>query len=186
VVIAQLLIDMGMVAYAQGDFGRAVSLLDEALVLQRELGDRQSIAKSLIYLGRVAHVQGDYRQAAALQQEGLQLSSSIGDRHAVAIGLEGLAWVAAASGQSHRAAQLGGAASALREALGVPLLPDQRAGHESVVQAMRAVLGDAAFDAAWAEGRALPPEEAVAVALALEDDNPGIQREMLSKERDRT
>jgi non-specific serine/threonine protein kinase len=169
--IAQVLTDWGMVAYAQGDYARAARHLEEALALQRELGDQWFIPRSLVYLGRIAHAQGDYGQAAALQQEGVRLSSTIGNRHTVAIGLESLAWIAESYGQPHRAAQLGGAAAALREALGVPLAPDQQAGHDSVIQVIRAALGEEAFAPAWAEGRALPLNEAV--ALALDDTGAG-------------
>jgi predicted ATPase len=71
-------------------------------------------------------------------------------------------------GQAPRAARLGGAAAALREALGIPLSPLQphlRADHELAMQALRAALGEEVFAAAWAAGRALPLEEAVAQAL---------------------
>jgi hypothetical protein len=51
--------------------------------------------------------------------------------------------------------------------LGVPLQPEQRASHDDAVAAMHAALGEDASAAAWAEGRALPVDDAV--ALALED-----------------
>ena len=79
--------------------------------------------------------------------------------------LESLAWVAIAQAEPQRAARLGGAAEALWEALGVPLPPEQRAGHDQAMQAMRAALGEELFVAAWAEGRALPLEQAIALAL---------------------
>ena len=76
-----------------------------------------------------------------------------------------MAWLAVAEGQPARAARLGGAAEALREALGAALHPVLHPGHDQAVQAMRAALGEEAFAAAWAEGQALPLEEAVALAL---------------------
>jgi hypothetical protein len=81
--------------------------------------------------------------------------------------LEVLAWSVLAQAQPERAARVGGAAEALREVLGIPLRPELQAAHPAAVQAMRAVLGEAAFAAAWAEGRMLPLEEAVALALVL-------------------
>jgi hypothetical protein len=72
--------------------------------------------------------------------------------------------MAVGRGQPHQAARVGGAAKSLRLALGVPVMPDRKDGHEQAVQAMRAALGEEVF-AAWAEGRALPVEEAVALAL---------------------
>jgi hypothetical protein len=74
--------------------------------------------------------------------------------------------VSAAFGQLDRAARLGGAAEALRGALGVPPPPEQ--GHDWAVQAMRVALGEEAFAVAWAAGRAMPTEEAVALALNMD------------------
>jgi hypothetical protein len=42
-------------------------------------------------------------------------------------------------------------------------------GHDRAVAAMRAALDEAAFAAAWAEGRALPVDEAIALALVDTD-----------------
>jgi non-specific serine/threonine protein kinase len=112
-----------------------------------------------------AHQQGEYSRAVALLAESLRLGRDIGARDLVAEGLESLAWVAAARGQPQRAAQMGGAAQALREVLGVPLPAEQRAGHDQAVQAMRAALGEEGFAAAWTAGRALPLEDAIAIAL---------------------
>jgi hypothetical protein len=116
-------------------------------------------------LGRVALSQGEYGRAAALLEEALLLSRDIGTRELVAAGLECLAWVAAARGQSRRAARGCGAAEALREVLGAPLPPDERADHDQAVHAMRTALGEEAFAAAWSAGRALPLEQAIALAL---------------------
>jgi hypothetical protein len=77
-----------------------------------------------------------------LLEEALLLSRDIGTRELMAAGLESVAWVAAACGQARRAARLCGAA-----------------------EAMRAALGEEAFAAAWAAGRALPLDEAIALAL---------------------
>jgi hypothetical protein len=40
-----------------------------------------------------------------------------------------------------------------------------RSDHDQAVRAMREVLGEEEFSAAWAEGRTLPLEEAIALAL---------------------
>lgn len=53
-----------------------------------------------------------------------------------------------------------------RAALGLVVPPYEREGLERAVTMARDALGDAAFDAAWAEAAALPLEEAVALALA--------------------
>jgi predicted ATPase len=165
--IAWSLTNLGLVSYMQGDYPRAVALHEESLALQRELAFQQGIANSLYCLGLVAYWQDDYGRAQALIEESLLLSRDIGHRELVAAGLECLAWMSAAQNRPRQAARLGGAAEALREALGVPLWPELRAGHEQAVEAMREVLGEEAFAAAWAEGRAMPLEAVIAHALEV-------------------
>jgi non-specific serine/threonine protein kinase len=115
----------------------------------------------------VAAEQGDYGRATALLKESLLLGRDIGARELLATGLESLAWVAAARGQADRAARLGGVAEALRGVLGAPLPPDERASHERAVNAVRTVLGEEGTTVAWAAGRALTLDEAIAQALAV-------------------
>ena len=62
-------------------------------------------------------------------------------------------------------ARLCGATAALREDTGWPLPPSKRAEHDRTVAAARAALGEDAFTAAWAKGRALPLEEAIKGSL---------------------
>jgi hypothetical protein len=95
----------------------------------------------------------------------LAIARVLGGKLGVATCLESLARVAAAQGQPERAAQLFGAA-ALRDALGAPLPPADRADYERQVAAVRATLGEEAFAAVWAEGRGMPLEEAAAFAMA--------------------
>jgi predicted ATPase/class 3 adenylate cyclase/Tfp pilus assembly protein PilF len=163
--IAHVLHNLGAVAELQGEYGRATALHEEALTLFRELGNRDGMSISLNGLGEVARSQGDYGRAATLFAEALQLHHATGSQANVALMLEGLAWVAAARKQALLAARLGGAAEALREALGSPLPPSELADQERAVQAMSAALGSEAFAAAWAQGRALPLEETIALAL---------------------
>jgi non-specific serine/threonine protein kinase len=163
--IATALTNLGAVVCQQGDYGRAAALHEEALALNRRLGSKWGIAASLVNLGGVAYQQGDYERTRALYIEGILLSRDIGARELVAAVLEGMAWLLVAHGQAHRAAALAGAAEEVREVLGVPLEPEQWAEHDQALQAMRAALGEEAFAAAWAAGRTLSLEEAIALAL---------------------
>ena len=87
----------------------------------------------------------------------------------IAGSLERCAGLAARQGQPERGARLFGAAEALRTALGAPLPPAERAAYEHDVAADRTQLDAATFAAAWAEGRALPLEQAIADALSEDD-----------------
>jgi DNA-binding NarL/FixJ family response regulator len=94
------------------------------------------------------------------------LSHRLGDRWNLPDAIEGLAWIASAQGRADRAARLYGAADALREATGTTLRGDRHARRARRLGALRAVLGEAGMDLAWAEGRALSLEQSVALALA--------------------
>ncbi len=155
---------LGNLAHEQGDHLRAMAMHEEALALFRVLGDTLGIAGSLNILGRVAFAQCEYVRAEQHFEEGMRLCRTMGAQDELAEGLEGLVWVAAATGEPGRAARLGGAAEALREALGVPLVLERRAAHELALLAVRPALGEA-FEAAWAMGRGLTLDEAVGLAL---------------------
>jgi predicted ATPase/DNA-binding CsgD family transcriptional regulator len=81
--------------------------------------------------------------------------------------VETLAAVTAARGHT-RAARLFGAAEALRARVGAAVLPFYQADYERGVALTRSALGEPAFTRAWAGGRALRVEHALAYALEPE------------------
>jgi tetratricopeptide (TPR) repeat protein len=161
--VADTIESQGVVASQQGDYGRAEALFAESLAQRRALGDRWGVAASLGNLGQVAYRQGDAR-ADNLLKESLALSRELGARHLLALALEVLVWATVARWQPERAARLGGAAQALREALGVPLPLHQEDGHDQAVRAMRAALGEEGFATAWAAGATFSLEQALDLA----------------------
>ena len=166
-VVACLLGNLGNVAMHQRDFASARALHEESLAINRELGHRQRIAGSLISLGTLASNQGDFASARGLYNEGLAIERELGDRMGIAASLEGLAAVVAALSSSLRAARIWGAAGRLREEFGAPLTPRDRPDYDQRVAEARAALGDdVAFYRAWQEGRSLPLEKAIELALA--------------------
>jgi len=160
---AYVLDTLGMAYCRQAAYEQAMRLLDESLLMFRELGDQFGIALLLTDMGGVALAQNDAEQAARLYAEALALSWKIGDKRRVAFCLEGLA--AAGPCPAGRAARLFGAAAALRDAIGSPLPPSERPDYERGLAVAHA--GDPqAFAAAWAVGRAMEFEQAVAYALS--------------------
>ena len=149
---------LGTVVHAQGDDERATALYEESLGLWTAIGFKWGMALALSRMGTVAHAQGDAGRATALYEESLALRRELGDKHGLAECLEGLAGVAVAQQQLEHAARLLGAAAALREATGAPLSPRERVRYDRTVSAVRAGLDEAALAAAWATGRAMPPE----------------------------
>lgn len=150
-----------------GDHARAKPLAEKALALSREVGERQAISAALYTLATLAQAERDQERARALFGEGLAVSAELGNEADVAHCLEGLASAAGAQGQIERAARLWGAEEALlerHETAVYTYVPD-RSLRRSRVDAARARLDEEAFGAAWAEGRAMTPEQAVDYAL---------------------
>jgi non-specific serine/threonine protein kinase len=168
--IATALTNLALAAHAGGDDARATTLLEESLDLRRRLGDKERIAESLNILGRVTRSTGDVARAEALHAESLRLRWEVRDLMRMPYCLEGLAAVASLRGQLPRAARLFGAAEALRAVTGSPLPPAQRADYEQRVAAVRAGLDTATCAAAWSEGAAMSPEQAMAYALGPFED----------------
>jgi predicted ATPase/class 3 adenylate cyclase len=157
---------LGHLARGRGDCEAARAFYAESLEIQQEIGDQRGRAWSLHWLGAIARDQGDVERAAALERKGMILFRDQRNQAGIIGSLRGLAEIAAARGDSKRAARLFGAAEALRERSGTPLQPSERADYDSALAAIRTALGEEAFAAAWAEGRAMSLEEAVRAALA--------------------
>ena len=92
------LLAAGRAALHQGDNLAAHSLLEESLVLNREIGDKSGIANVLMSLGFVASNQGDYAYARSFYAESLVLYREIGDRSGIARALLNLGIVASNQG----------------------------------------------------------------------------------------
>src|SRR5439155_15643079 len=103
-----------------------------------------------------------YQAARTLYEQSLTMASrGIDDMGLVASCLEGLAAVVAAQGELTWAARIWGAAEVHREVIGAPLPPVERAAYQESIAAARSQLGDKTFASAWAEGRAMTPEQAL-------------------------
>jgi non-specific serine/threonine protein kinase len=164
-LLAQALRMMGMVALVQDDADQAQLCFAESLALCRVLGDRLFIGVNLRYLGEVARRQGDYLTARALFAESLVYCREDGSTRGIDDCIESLAMVMGAQGRLERAVRLLGAADALREAVGGSHPHQDSAGHDHNVAVLRAQLNESDFVTAWALGRAMTLEQAVAFAL---------------------
>jgi tetratricopeptide (TPR) repeat protein len=161
---ARSLLALGLAARHQGDAVSARAFLEESLAVAHSLGDRFLIARLTAHLGAVALSQGECEQARALYREALLQCQESADKPAITGCLSGLAAVAARA-QAERAARLFGAAEALREAVGFRFTPLDPGGYDRHVATLRAQLDEETYAAAWAEGRAMPLEEAIRHAL---------------------
>jgi tetratricopeptide (TPR) repeat protein len=164
-LIAHPLLVLGVVAYALEDDVQATTLFAEALALGRQVGDRWLIGIVAISLAEAFQRQDNCAQARSLYVEALAIGRELEDRILISTSLEGLAAMTRAQGQMVTAARLYGAAEAQREAIGIPVEAAGRAAYERGVARPRAALGEAAFAAAWADGRTLTIEHVIADVL---------------------
>lgn len=163
--VAGSLNNLGEVARCQRDYQLARSLYEESLAIARRLGNRRTIAIALSNLADVACQHDDYVSAHLFYKESLIIYRDLAGKHGIAYALDGLADLAAAQRQPERAARLLGASEYLYKTIGVrPNLAD-RAVRDRAVANARAALGEEPFAAAFAEGRAMPLEQAIAYAL---------------------
>jgi non-specific serine/threonine protein kinase len=159
---ATYLANLGALAQDQGDLERATACCEESLAYARRAGADHPEGAALGGLVDVARLQGDLTAAEALGREQLLVWWRLHAPIYIAQALENLALTAAAAGEgtrAERAARLLGAATALREQVGAPRRRPWQA------DTARAALGEEAWAVAFAAGRALALEEAVAEAL---------------------
>ena len=166
---------LGQIRLSQGDHDRAAELFTEGLGAARSAEDRFTILVSLYDLALSSQARGDLTGAAECLKEGVSQSAEAGDQSSVAYYLEALAAVAAQNDNLERAVRLLAAASSLLQAKGSgwlhALVP--RAAHdEGVLAALRARMGDAAFERAWTAGRSLGDSRAVAYLLQEAPTDP--------------
>jgi predicted ATPase/DNA-binding SARP family transcriptional activator len=165
-VAAFVLSRLGDIADLRGDYDTARSLYESGLALWREMDSKNGIVCGLGSLGALAASRGHYGQAIPLLRDMLSLAWETQDRLHVVHALAWLARVAAGLKQTERAVRLLGQVDVLAMTTGFGFAPDDRTECGGVLASARAQLGDAAFEAAWAAGQALPLEQVVQVALS--------------------
>ena len=136
--------------------------------LARELGDRWGEASALIGMCGVRQDGGDLAEASAFGKQALRASAEIDSDSKIVDCFEVMANLATAQGNAQRAAHLFGAGQTLRQAIGFPIEKMDIALYEKSIAAVRAQLDENTFAKAWAEGRAMSKEQAI--AYALQDD----------------
>ena len=165
--IPWLLLSLGHVSRFERRYAEARQRYSEAQAHFQEYGLASSVGAEhvLLNLAHVERLTGDLVLAHSYYVGGLRSIYERGDMTMIPLCLEGLACLAASWGQPDRAARLFGAAEALREALDIRMSPVDRAECEAPQQAARAALAEDDFASAWAAGRAMTLEQALADAV---------------------
>ena len=167
---------LGTLSMLQGDYPAALAYHEESLAIARELGDQRFVAIVLHVLATLARLQGDLETARTRDTQALRFHHALENREEM-LCLVGFGCLAVMTGEKAeqageaadrwfaRGARLFGAGEAQREVSGLVIWCEERPLYERCVAAARAALGEEAFAAAWAKGRALSLEAAVAYAV---------------------
>ena len=168
--IAGTLHNLAEVERQRGNYERAKTLGMQSIALSREMEDKWQLAMVVGWLGLLAIWSGDDHDLAERSlEEALALDRELGNWAYGAYCLEGFAGLAEARAQGACAARLWGAAEALRTNIGAPLPLDARPLYERSMAAARALLGEAEWEEAFAQGMAMSAQEAAKYALGEGD-----------------
>ncbi len=165
---AMCLHGLALVAFKTGEDEVAVSLFVQAQTTWNRLGFEWGLNCCIPgHLADLARRQGKHDDAVALYRQSLKLNWQARDRENISWNLIGLASVAVERNHSGPGAELLGAALAVREAIGAPLMPDEQRDYDRAAANARSALGYAAFEAALETGRALSLADLVAGSVTV-------------------
>ena len=168
--LGEYVISLGYTLLLEGDLESATELNEEAADLFRKQSRGGSFRYALDNLGWTMLLRGEYDKSEALHKDNLILCKELGDKIITSESLEGMACTAGATGSAERAARLFGAAEAVRETVGNQHSTRERTLRKPYLAAARSQLGEAAWEKAFAEGRAIGQGEAVEYALTKEEE----------------
>ncbi len=163
--VAVQLHHLAMIAEDEGEFAEARALYEQSLSVWQADADQYGVARALLHLGGAATAQGDSIAAHGYLVRALELMKRMDDVAGIALVLERCARLAAAQQQPTRALTLAGAATALRERVGIPRPANVAAEIDAALSPAREVLGTTAAKA-WAEGEALTVEQTISLATS--------------------
>ncbi|HYH60256.1 MAG TPA: LuxR C-terminal-related transcriptional regulator, partial [Solirubrobacterales bacterium] len=171
--VALFAFHLAQLSWLAGELDAGERFGEEALRVGREAGSTTWPPYALFVLASLAHERGDVTEAGSRYREAIELAWEHHDRLCIRMALPGLAGLATLEGDPVRALRLAGAASALEDNAGIWAFPPIRDRHERWLAAAREAVDPQARAAAWAAGKALSLDEAVAYAreptTAVED-----------------
>jgi len=156
---------LAQVTRNQGRYDEATAQLRRAQQAFRAVGDPYGAAVVLSSLGEVARDAGKPDQARDLFRQALRGNQQTGNKRLMADILEGLAAVAAVTGDGRAALVYLGAAQALREQSGSPIMPVDQALLDRFLDPAVAALTPQQREQALAEGRNRPLAQIIDQAL---------------------
>jgi predicted ATPase/class 3 adenylate cyclase len=162
--IAHIENNAGVYALEEVNIPAARAHLEEALRVSHAIGYVNHY-QPIVNLGEVLREEGDREGARSKFQDGLRILRRVGDRSGIARANLWLAYLAVDSGDWHPATLLHGVAQAFMDQAGGVWQESEAHHREISINEVRARLGDAEFERAYAEGKKLSVEEGFNIAL---------------------
>lgn len=164
-LVAAALDGSGEVAFALGEAATARDRFEHALAAARDCDDRLGAARATSHLAELARAQDELAHAVCLHNDALRTRQEAGDRAGVVESLEALARLAVARRTPEVAARVFGATEALRHAGGFRRRVRQDGPFEADVANLGSQMTREDLQRAWAQGRAMTGDQAVAYIL---------------------
>ena len=172
--LAITLANFGVDELAAGELRAARAHLQEASMLAEDLGYQHLSDGLRENMGFVDLIDAEPRHARRLFIDILDTARITGVKSYVHGALLGLALAAGADGDPTVAATLHGVADEQYEQAGRAFAAIEVGLRDRDHARLRATLGDAAFEVAYARGRTLSQAEAIALATAAAEPDPGV------------
>jgi predicted ATPase len=152
-----------------GDRGKARALYEDSLRRARALHDEPTEMHALGSLAMIAVDEGRIDEAVSMATESLRINRDVANVLQTAVYICRSARALAFAGRAGTAARLLSWSEAQYEERGASMRRFLAELNETTLTAIRAQLDEAAFAEAWEQGRALTPDQAVALGLGASD-----------------
>ncbi len=155
-----------------GDYTTARALLDRALLKTAAHDDVRSQRYMMLLAGKLARAEGDRRAALDFHRKALR--STLATREVLWC-IDSFATSLSDVGEARQTVVLLASDDKARRDFGWAVYPYQRQRRAQLLERLKDALGQAAFDSVWAEGQALPIEDAKNRALEVAADFGGFR-----------
>ena len=159
---------LGEVALETADLAQAGLRFKRSLTVCREAGDKRGEANAIRWLARVDLLMGDLASARLRLSDAVRAFRAFEMREELLTCLEDHAELAQAEGMVEIAVGLAAAAARSRERLSLKRAPRNELRWHELAGALRRAMGDASYDAAWAEAQQWQIDEAIRHALSAQ------------------
>jgi len=163
---------LALAAHIAADYPSARAHYERSLAIRQRLGWSTGIATVRLLLGMVAFREGDFQTARRLVIESMLAFRELGTPFHVNVAIAAAVGLAASAGRWEAAVSLAAASARLSESHEVRRIPLSDDILEEGLARARRQLDPERYAAAWARGRAMATDDAIAEAAALELARP--------------